>query len=344
MFCLTSEGKTAPTMRYRHIIVLPNAVFLDVTWPDVFHARMTDFGSYIECVLRRPVGFAWLQVILGAVCLQACGTVSPRSPAYEHAFSRQVIDIPVDPQQAIVDESMSARRQPVTRIESLRQCQAVKNPKVYALGSSTMASLLGPALKKRLLRAHPKAKFAQWGKPSSGLARPDFHDWPSEVPRIIRRHKPDMFVVSLGTNDYQAVRLRNRKWVRPYTPKWTRVYASRVRKMLDLMSGDARRRLIVWVGPTSFPGDNPRKMGPLISDIIRQEISAFSGPAVFVDAFAATSDSQHQPLDSFRVKGKRKKQPMRSHDGIHLTIGAVRALMAQPALQHVLDCIVSETP
>ena len=82
-------------------------------------------------------------------------------------------------------------------------------------------------------RGWPEAGMAKWeslrwlGTAVLRLAR--------TIPKIIRRHKPDLFVVSLGTNDYQAVRLHNRAWLRPGTSRWKKVYASRVRKMLDLM-------------------------------------------------------------------------------------------------------------
>ena len=221
---------------------------------------------------------------------------------------------------------------------SLQQCLPMAAPRVYALGSSTMASLLGPALKRMLKRDWPEATFAQWGKPSSGLARPDFHDWPAQIPKINRRHKPDLFVVSLGTNDYQAVRLRSGAWVRSGTARWKQVYASRVRKMLDLMSGPERRRLVVWVGPTAFPGKGSYTIGPEITKILRREIAAFGGPAILVDAFAATTDGKNRPRDTFKVPGKRGLKAMRGRDGIHLTAEAVRALMGRPAADHILQC------
>ncbi len=284
-----------------------------------------------------------LAITLSAAC-HSCAHSGERAMFSEHAVPRQKIDIPVEPKAALFVEQSRQRLSLTAEYNSLRHCNTLSSPKVFAIGSSTMASLLGPAIKRMLKRSRPKAKFAQWGKPSSGLARPDFHDWPAQVPRIIRRHRPDMFVVSLGTNDYQALRKRNGSWVRPHTARWKRLYAQRVRKMLELMSGEGRTRLVVWVGPTSFRGEGPRVLGPLISRIVRQEIERFGGPAVFVDAFAATSDNRNNPLETYRIPGKRRPQPMRSHDGIHLKIGAVRALMAAPAVHHLLKCIAEDKP
>lgn len=274
-------------------------------------------------------------VFLGLV---ACGHTGIRGSAVEAPSNRRVIDIPVDPRDGTLVEDTRSRATLSTSIESLRYCRPMGKARVYALGSSTMASLLGPALKRMIKRGWPEASMAKWGKPSSGLARPDFHDWPAQIPKIIRRHKPDLFVVSLGTNDYQAVRLHNRAWLRPGTSRWKKVYASRVRKMLDLMSGPQRLRPVIWVGPTSFPGEGSRTLGPLITQILRREIQAFGGPAVLVDAYAATSDGKNRPKDTFRIPGKRGRHDMRGHDGIHLTIEAVRALMARPAYDHILRC------
>ncbi len=223
------------------------------------------------------------------------------------------------------------------RPRTLHRCQKIdRTARVYAIGSSTMAGLLGPAMKKML--QGEDVRFRQWGKRSTGLARPDFHDWEAKVPSIAKRHKPDVWIVSLGTNDYQPVRLRNKRWIRMHTPQWRQVYASRVRNMLDLMTGPNRDRAVVWVGPTSYPGEASRKLGPLISSILRHEIDRFDGPVRFVDAFRATSNEKNRPLVRVRLPND-KVVKVRGQDGIHMTPSAVKALLAQPVVDFVRHCL-----
>ena len=314
-------------------------LFLDGLPDDIFDGAMRcRICSWRQAPSSCSVSVHAVVRIMVCFVLTACGHSGVRSEALEVASQRRVIDIPVEPRDTDLLELGRARTEVTASLHSLRRCMPMRTARIYALGSSTMASLLGPALKRIMKREWPEASLSKWGKPSSGLARPDFHDWPRQIPKILRRHKPDMFVVSLGTNDYQAVRLRNGSWVRPGTARWKRVYASRVRKMLQLMSGPSRSRAVIWVGPTSFPGEGSKTLGPLITKILRREIRAFGGPAVLIDAYGATTDDRNRPRDKFRIPGKRGWHQMRGHDGIHLTIGAVRALMARPVADSVSHC------
>ncbi len=279
---------------------------------------------------------SFVRALTVVLLLSACSSVSRRAAEpgvkYTRAGMAGLIERRAEPQPI----SRVAHRVIETDPATLRVCLGVRGQaSVYAIGSSTMGSLLGPALERMLRKSN--VTFNKWGKASSGLARPDFHDWPSKVPGLLKQRNPDVWVVSLGTNDYQPLRLHSRRWVRSGTARWERVYAARVDKMLKLMSPQ-RRRAVVWIGPTSFPGDNARKMGPIISRILRERIEAFGGPAYYIDAFAATSDSRNRPLTRVQVPGRRKPIEVRGHDGIHLTMDAVRALMARPAADQVEAC------
>ena len=103
-----------------------------------------------------------------------------------------------------------------------------------------MGSVLGPMLQKDLKKRWD-IKAKRWGKASSGLARPDFHDWPAEVPNLMRRHRPDYVVVSLGTNDHQALKTR-KGWIKTSNERWASSYKQRVLIMLRRLSGRDRRR------------------------------------------------------------------------------------------------------
>jgi len=198
-----------------------------------------------------------------------------------------------------------------------------------------MASWLGPALKKHFKKK--PVKFTKRGVASSGLARPDFYNWPKEVAKLIRRKKPDMFVVAMGTNDFQSMR-KGKKWIRFPKPEWKKTYAERVDEMLVTMSGPNRNRPIIWVGPTAFKRSNSRRFGPHISAIIRERIEAFAGPAYFIDAFAATSDKNHRPLKRMQVPGTKKFVKVLGGDNVHLTHKATRIVMTVPVLTRLVSC------
>ncbi|MGM0576607.1 MAG: hypothetical protein ACQEXJ_12830 [Myxococcota bacterium] len=219
-------------------------------------------------------------------------------------------------------------------------CPDVERPRIYMIGSSTMGSLLGPML-QRLFDDRWALDARRWGKASSGLARPDFHDWPKLAPGLMHRHRPDIVVVSLGNNDNQPIFVRRGRWLRMDDPEWREVYAERVRGMLDGLSGEDRRRMVVWIGPYAMHGDNAERMGPIINDIMRREVEAFDGPAVFLDTYAATVDEEGEPIDSFRREDEDEDEAVdaRTSDGIHLTTEAVRWLLAEPILRAVGRCV-----
>jgi uncharacterized protein len=198
-----------------------------------------------------------------------------------------------------------------------------------------MGSILGPMLQKDLKKRWG-IQAKRWGKASSGLARPDFHDWPSEVPNLMRRHRPDYVVVSLGTNDHQALKTQ-KSWIKTSNERWASSYKQRVLIMLRRLSGRDRKRAIVWLGPTNFDSNNARKLGPKLNELIREAIEEFDGPAVFVDARRATSDSQGGAGVTYRHP-KKGQRPMRTKDGIHLTTEAVRTLLAAPVYDAFASC------
>ena len=215
---------------------------------------------------------------------------------------------------------------------------AEKLEKVYLLGSSTMGSVLGPMLQVRLDK-ELGVRAKRWGKASSGLARPDYHDWPKLTPGLMNKHKPQVVVISLGTNDNQPIFKKAGSWVKTDNPRWKDEYAARVRAMLEKVAGEDRERSIIWLGPTRFDARNSRTLGPVVSAAIREEIEAFDGRAIYVDAFAATTDARRRPITTFKQPGVREPQPARTSDGIHLTTDAVRWLLAEPVLQLLTPCV-----
>ncbi len=226
------------------------------------------------------------------------------------------------------------------RADAPVQCPAVGDqPIVFGIGGSTMGSVLGPML-DHIYRGEG-VKFSRWGKASSGLARPDFHDWPKEAPRLMKQHQPDIVIVSLGTNDYQAINT-GKGWIRQEDPEWETAYGERVDAMLKGLTEDNQERLVIWSGPYAFQGKNAVVRAPIVNRIMRERVEAFAkvgGRVVFHDAYGPTSDDKGRPLSEAVLPGKGdKKVKIRAKDNIHLTTDAVRALLAQPIVEMTRPC------
>jgi len=227
------------------------------------------------------------------------------------------------------------------RAESEIKCPKVgREPNVYGIGGSTMGSLLGPMLKK-VYEEHG-ITFRRWGKASSGLARPDFHDWPGEAPGIMDKHDPDIVIVSLGTNDYQPLWASKTEWITQDDPKWETTYGERVDALLEAITKGAPDRLVIWSGPYAFKGENAEKRAPIVNRIMKERVEAFATRGkrvVFHDAFAITSDEDGQPATHAKLPGKGKTPiKIRQKDEVHLTSDAVRGLLAEPIVDMTLPC------
>jgi len=214
---------------------------------------------------------------------------------------------------------------------------------VYGIGSSSMGSLLGPMLGRQIRDTFSEVVFRKWGKSASGLARPDFHDWIAEIPSINADYDPDVYVVSIGTNDAQPLYSRRFKWIPKDDPRWKELYAERIDRILDLMAGEDRRRRIIWIGPNAFPKANSRLLGPVIDRLLQERIDAFDGDAHFIPLYDATSPSRGTYIESVMLKGSRTPKRAWTEDGIHLSRFAVRAMMIDPALELLAPCF-TETP
>lgn len=217
-----------------------------------------------------------------------------------------------------------------------------KRPMVYAIGSSTMGSVLGKVLKKEF-KSKFKAKIYVWGKASSGLARPDFHDWPAQLRNIRRKHKPDYYIVSLGTNDGQALSYKSKgrtRWAKLWTDNHKKIYGDRVTKMLDGMGGSDKQTPIIWIGPTGHPNPKFNRRMRYLRDIQKARIAAYGGNVKFIDGLAATMNPKTgKPRAKVTIPGTKKVRKTLQSDNMHLNWQGARWLLAEPILKRLRNCL-----
>lgn len=220
--------------------------------------------------------------------------------------------------------------------------------RVLLVGSSTMGSPLSKMLSARLTpEGHVVTRHV---KASSGLARPDFFDWATELARAIARDDPDIVVIQLGSNDFQPIRFAARETALRHTlaadrpivkrqdPAWAQVYAARVDELLAVIGPD---RLVVWVGPYAFWGDNALMQGPIIDAVVPDRLGthiARGGRGRYHSAWRETFDPRQGPLMERALPGQEKRVPIRADDRVHLNVPAVEALLRDPILAELRAC------
>ena len=96
---------------------------------------------------------------------------------------------------------------------------------------------------------------------SSGLARPDFFDWPNRLAGLQAEFEPEVAVVMLGANDAQPFFVDGE--AEPYgTDRWRAAYRQRVGQLIDQLTADGT--WVVWIGqPAMQSSDFNQKMAEL---------------------------------------------------------------------------------
>ena len=85
------------------------------------------------------------------------------------------------------------------------------------------------------------------GRISTGLARPDYFNWPYTMRRIVDRFDPDLVIVMLGENDHQSLQdLRGNREALIGTAGWPPAYRERVLRMMRIAT--SRGAKVVWAG------------------------------------------------------------------------------------------------
>ncbi|MEA2550523.1 MAG: uncharacterized protein QOE25_292 [Actinomycetota bacterium] len=125
------------------------------------------------------------------------------------------------------------------------------------VGGDSLASGLGTAAERVF---NPTlVRVSNLGRISSGLARPDYFDWPTSMQELVDGYRPDLVIVMLGENDDQSlVDTRGQVETPVGTRAWPPAYAARVQAFARIAtSGGAR---LVWVGL------------PIVRDIGRRDL------------------------------------------------------------------------
>jgi hypothetical protein len=116
---------------------------------------------------------------------------------------------------------------------------------VLLVGSSTLAWALRPSIEDA-------AATLGWtlhnsARPSTSLARPDYYDWPGNLPRTLERHQPAVVVMQFGGNDCQALRFPDGGTLarRSQNARWRVGYGDRILEMIRIARDAGARVLLV---------------------------------------------------------------------------------------------------
>jgi hypothetical protein len=148
---------------------------------------------------------------------------------------------------------------------------------------------------------------------SSGLARPDYYNWPAHLQDVVGKDEPpDAAVVLFGANDGQNLE-RDGDVLDFGSPGWLDEYHLRVGATMDVLY--AQFRTVYWVGmPICRDGDYTQRMQ--VEDQVYQEEAAKRPWVHFIDTFPLFADSDGGYAD-YLPSADGTLVLMRQGDGIH---------------------------
>jgi hypothetical protein len=162
---------------------------------------------------------------------------------------------------------------------------------------------------------------------ATGLARPEVFNWPGYLAEVVNRDKPDAVVLTIGSNDDQA--LTGDGGGQSFgSPEWIAEYARRVGGLMDSITGSGDTTLF-WVGiPPMENGERFDTRYTIINEIVKQEAKKRPGKVVFVDTVPLLSAfgggyAEYLPQSDGSVV------QVRATDGIHFTRAGGDIIAAQ---------------
>lgn len=198
--------------------------------------------------------------------------------------------------------------------------------KVLIIGGSTMEGGLGLFLERHLKEGGFDVQ--RRGKKSSGLARPDFFDWPKEATRLHAAFAPDVSVVMFGGNDGMSLHMgsgADPKWIRPDDPQWDVEYRRRVAALADILAPGGER--LLWIGMPPVKDAKLNRRVERMNVAFSAEMEA-RGNGHFLETWNLLGvDGAY--TDRVEIDGVRVR--VRAGDGVHLTPAGAKFMVGHVA-------------
>ena len=176
-------------------------------------------------------------------------------------------------------------------------------------------------------------------KVSSGLARPDFFDWPAEIDRKLPEVDPDIVVATFGGNDAQGLAVESGDFIigDPVAneAEWSEEYQQRVGAVMDQLLDDGRT--LIWVGIPN--DDNPDVTARMaIQDRAAKAAAAERPEVIFIDTWTRFSGRDGNWAEFVIDPRDGEGKDVRASDGFHLnTTGA--EILALDIAQAIRDTL-----
>jgi hypothetical protein len=125
---------------------------------------------------------------------------------------------------------------------------------IATVGDSLADSVyLGIKSQPQFMKKH-EVSLTRWSRPSIGLTRIDFFDYPGWLRGSNTLGRADFCVVEMGANDVQSISVGQNKWVAAGSAEWQRRYTQRLEDMAATLKTQ-RCQEVVWLLQPAYQGN-----------------------------------------------------------------------------------------
>ena len=193
----------------------------------------------------------------------------------------------------------------------LSQPTAAKPLTILSIGDS-LGEDLGLGL-GYTLGTNPLVHILQDAVGDTGLARPDYYDWPAHLATELRQDHPQVVMILVGGNDAQNFLVNNEPVVFG-TAQWHRIYSERVALMMkETLEAGAK---MVWVGLPIMQDPSFGASMQMLNAIYKTQAALHPG-VVFMPTWKLFSNAEGQ-YTTYLTNSAGQSVLARDPDGVHI--------------------------
>jgi hypothetical protein len=190
------------------------------------------------------------------------------------------------------------------------------------IGGDSLAGSFGPALGQIGGATGVVAARIDY-KVSSGLEDLGIRDWFDHATQEMATHDPDHVVFIIGANDASIVNTYDSNG--DGVPDWEVAYRDKVHRMMDILVGGSRHRIVYWLGPPTMGDQSLNKGAYELGRLMRSEAGKFSPDVTYIDTYRLFAD-KNGDYSRALPDANGDIQEMRISDGVHFSVDGAKYL------------------
>jgi len=205
----------------------------------------------------------------------------------------------------------STKTTTTTTLPTLPQPTAAKPLTILEIGDS-LGEDLGLGL-GYTLDTNPLVHVIQASRGDTGLARPDYYNWPAHLEALLNEYHPEVVMILVGGNDAQSFDYNN-EVVDFGSSQWHTIYSARVALMMsEVLKAKAK---LLWVGLPIMQDPTFAASMQMLNTIYKAEAARHLG-IEFFPTWKLFSNAQGQ-YSAYLTNSSGVTVLARDGDGIHI--------------------------